>query len=294
MYKKGNDEYLLDKIFKGSQGAMKIKRKLGDDFDVVTHRSVKNSKMKIKKLKPGPKIVEEIDLEERVKIKSMRGQVGFDYKGQFITDPTLDPSGRFDVDPKKYYKLTPRQMKQLNVKEEKIYDEVNPYTGQKIKYDEDAPANATGAAVAGTGDDSSVVVVRKKKKDKENKMFLDARTKLYKKHAEQLRIRREKRLEALKKSSIKESILSQLNEFDRESDLVENNIDMLRQIVKKKQNRPIKFSNGQMKVDLMTASAIIGVYDKVNKTNKAKIERMVNGDKSQFMKMQSAAFSLAK
>ena len=56
------------------------------------------------------------NLDERVKIKSMRGQVGFDYKGQFITDPTLDPSGRFDVDPKKYYKLTPRQMKQLNVK----------------------------------------------------------------------------------------------------------------------------------------------------------------------------------
>ena len=99
---------------------------------------------------------------------------------------------------------------------------------------------------------------------------------------------------ALKKSSIKESILSQLNEFDRESDLVENNIDMLRQIVKKKQNRPIKFSNGQMKVDLMTASAIIGVYDKVNKSNKAKIERMVNGDKSQFLKMQSAAFKLAR
>ena len=84
------------------------------------------------------------------------------------------------------------------------------------------------------------------------------------------------------------------DEFDRESDLVENNIDMLRQIVKKKQNRPIKFSNGQMKVDLMTASAIIGVYDKVNKSNKAKIERMVNGDKSQFLKMQSAAFKLAR
>ena len=61
MYKKGNDEYLLDKIFKGSQGAMKIKRKLGDNFDVVTHRSVKDSNMKIKKLKPGPKIVEETE-----------------------------------------------------------------------------------------------------------------------------------------------------------------------------------------------------------------------------------------
>ena len=174
-------------------------------------------------------------------------------------------------------------------KEKKIYDEVNPYTGTKV---EDAPANATGAAVAGTGDDSSVVVVKKKKKD--SKMFLDARTKAYKTHAERLRLRREKRLEALKKSAVKESLLSKLDEFDRESDLVENNIDMLRQIVKKKQNRPIKFSNGQMKVDLMTASAIIGVYDKVNRSNKAKIERMVNGDKSQFLKMQSAAFKLAR
>ena len=42
------------------------------------------------------------------------------------------------------------------------YTEVNPFTGKNI--DEDAPANATGPSVAGTGDDSSVVVVRKKKK----------------------------------------------------------------------------------------------------------------------------------
>ena len=188
-------------------------------------------------------------------------------------------------------KVTAMYKKDNEKMSKQIYDEVNPYTGQLIKYDEDAPANATGPAVAGTGDDSSVVVVRKKKKDK---MFLDARTKAYKTHAERLRLRREKRLEALKKSSVKESILSQINEFDRESDLVENNIDMLRQIVKKKQNRPIKFKNGQMKVDLMTASAIIGVYDKVNKVNKEKIERMVNGDKAQFMKMQDAAFKLAR
>lgn len=236
MYKKGNDEYLLDKIFKGSQGAMKIKRKLGDDFDVVTHRSVKNNKMKIKKLKPGPKIVEE--------------------------------------------------------KEKKIYDEVNPYTGERIKYDEDAPTNATGPAVAGTGDDSSVVVVRKRKKN--DKMMLDARTKVYKLHAQRLADRRAKRLEQLKKSNFKESVLSSINEFDRESDLVENNLEVLKQIIKRKQNKPLKFSNGQMKVDLMTASAIMAVYDKVNSTNKGKIDRMVNGDKRQFMKMADTAFKLAR
>ncbi len=41
------------------------------------------------------------------------------------------------------------------------------YTDKQIaKLKEDAPANATGTAVAGTGDDSSTVVVRRKK-DKE-------------------------------------------------------------------------------------------------------------------------------
>ena len=41
---------------------------------------------------------------------------------------------------------------------------------QYLKKDEDAPANATGTAVAGTGDDSSTVVVKKKKKLQKNLM----------------------------------------------------------------------------------------------------------------------------
>ena len=46
----------------------------------------------------------------------------------------------------------------------------NPDNDMYLSYDdwkklsEDAPANATGTAVAGTGDDSSTVVVKKKKK----------------------------------------------------------------------------------------------------------------------------------
>ena len=43
-------------------------------------------------------------------------------------------------------------------------------TKKKSPKYEDAPANATGTAVAGTGDDSSTVVV-KKKKDKDKKMI---------------------------------------------------------------------------------------------------------------------------
>ena len=49
-------------------------------------------------------------------------------------------------------------------------DYYNPDTDMYLSYDdwkkisEDAPANATGTSVAGTGDDSSTVVVKKKKK----------------------------------------------------------------------------------------------------------------------------------
>ena len=60
------------------------------------------------------------------------------------------------------------------------WTEVSAYSGMPVE--EDAPTNATGAAVAGTGDDSSVVVVKKKKK----KTFLDARKKAYKENQKRL------------------------------------------------------------------------------------------------------------
>jgi hypothetical protein len=71
----------------------------------------------------------------------------------------------------------------------KRFEEVNPYTGRPIG--EDAPANATGPSVAGTGDDSSVVVVRKKKKKKKN--LFDGRTKLGRKFIERILKQRESR-----------------------------------------------------------------------------------------------------
>ena len=75
------------------------------------------------------------------------------------------------------------------------WTEVSAYSGMPVK--EDAPTNATGAAVAGTGDDSSVVVVRKKKK----KTFLDARTKEYKEHQKRLEAARARREERKKQAS---------------------------------------------------------------------------------------------
>ena len=53
-------------------------------------------------------------------------------------------------------------------------------------------------------------------------------------------------------------------------------MDTIKKIVADKQNMPVKFDDGQMKVDLFTASAVSQVYDKVNDANKEKIDNMNN------------------
>ena len=71
------------------------------------------------------------------------------------------------------------------------WTEVSAYSGMPV--DEDAPTNATGAAVS-----TDVPIVRKKKK----MSFLDARTKEYKSHQKRLeasRARREERRKAASK-----------------------------------------------------------------------------------------------
>ena len=90
--------------------------------------------------------------------------------------------------------------------------EVNPYTGQPKS--EDAPANATGVNVAGTGDDSSVVVVRMKKKT-----LIDARSKSYKQHRAKLEKARERREE--RKSRLAQKVEQNIGIFTREGYLEE-------------------------------------------------------------------------
>ena len=53
---------------------------------------------------------------------------------------------------------------------EKFVSDIIKKGGKAILTQEDAPANATGTAVAGTGDDSSTVVVKKKKELQKNLM----------------------------------------------------------------------------------------------------------------------------
>ena len=253
------------------------------------------------------------------------------------------------------------------------WTEVSAYSGMPV--DEDAPTNATGAAVAGTGDDSSVVVVKKKKKT-----FLDARTKVYKAHQKRLEAARQRR-EERKKSATKmneqeisemkkveitlnnpndvkkikkdvidltnkkrkvnitmkqmgkkliidggdydinrevadirnfigfksakvvedvqpktfsQKVQEQVSAFGRESFLAENNMDVIKSIVKSKGAKDLKMKDGKLKMDAFTASAIAQVYDKVNPTNKKKMEDLANGKKSDLMKLQKLAMKFVK
>ena len=147
---------------------------------------------------------------------------------------------------------------------------------------EDAPSTST-ANVVGAGDDSSTVVVKRKKKP------YDGRTKEAKAFMKRIENSRAKRESKLAKK-VQENTLN----FENEYLLVEDNIDVLKNIVKNKQHKTIKFKDGSLKVDMFTASAITKVFDLINKSNQEKMKRMVNGSKGQFMKIADFALSKVK
>ena len=173
----------------------------------------------------------------------------------------------------------------------KKWTEVDIYTG--LVKNEDAPTNATGVNVAGTGDDSSVVVVKKKKK----KTLIDARSKTYREHRKRLEQARERRLARLreKESNLVKKVKEQIGNFGYEEYIEEDNVADLMDIVKNKSAKNMKFKDGSMKVDLFTASAMTKIMDKVNPQNKKKIMDMINnGTKSQFLKLQKVAMKAVK
>ena len=245
------------------------------------------------------------------------------------------------------------------------WTEVNAYSGMPVE--EDAPTNATGAAVS-----TDVPIVKKKKKT-----FLDARTKAYKEHQKRLeasRQRREERkknatkmnegeLKEIKKASLQfslgmnsdmmkakkdleklghkvkvsgnkmtvtakpgsdidrelsdirnfydrgvkikaeqieetpitfsQKIKEQVTAFGRESFLAENNIDVIKSVVKSKGAKNLKMKDGKMMVDLFSASAIMNVYNKVNPNNKKKMEKLANGTRADLGKLQRLAMKFA-
>ena len=174
-------------------------------------------------------------------------------------------------------------------KDLRTYMEVNPYTGQPKN--EDAPANATGVNVAGTGDDSSVVVVRKKKKT-----LIDARSKSYKQHRAKLEKARERREE--RKSRLAQKVEQNIGIFTREGYLEEEKpssyiLSTLRDIVKNKSAKSMKFKDGSMKVDMTTANMMLQVLDKINPMNKKKVMGILDkGGKGDFMKVHNVVMKV--
>ena len=174
----------------------------------------------------------------------------------------------------------------------KTYMEVNPYTGQPVE--EDAPTNATGVAVAGTGDDSSVVVVRKKKKT-----LIDARSKSYKEHRMKLERARQRREE--RKSKLAQKVAENIDNFAREKYLDEVRIsdyvvDTLRDIKRSKSSRNLKLKGGDIKIDTDTANKMLDFLDNMTSPmGKRKIVDILDkGTKKDFMKVNQAVMKAVR
>ena len=144
---------------------------------------------------------------------------------------------------------------------------------------EDAPANSVAGGGVSMPPDA---VVKKKKKNlydgrrKEAKAFF--------KRIEALRAKRD--------TTFREKVKENIDSFGEEY-LLENNVDILRKIVKNKQNMPVKMKDGKMKVDLFTASAFVQTLDssKVKPDTKKKMEDLINnGTKSQFLRLVNVVF----
>ena len=175
------------------------------------------------------------------------------------------------------------------------YMEVNPYTGQPI--DEDMPTNAAGrGAVAGIGVGPDGEPGYDPKKKKRKRTLIDARSKSYRQHRERLEKARLKREQ--KKSKLAQKVAENTKEFEREKYIEEVELDEvkissyivgeLRNIVKNKSAKSLKFKDGQLKVDMTTANMMLQVLDKINPMNRKKVMDILDkGKKADFMKVHN-------
>ena len=173
------------------------------------------------------------------------------------------------------------------------YMEVNPYTGQPI--DEDMPTNAAGrGAVAGIGVGPDGEPGYDPKRKKRKRTLIDARSKSYRQHRERLEKARLKREQ--KKSKLAQKVAENTKEIEREKYIEEVELDEvkissyivgeLRDIVKNKSAKNLKFKDGQLKVDMTTANMMLQVLDKVKTATKRKIMDVLDsGKKNDFMKV---------
>ena len=146
---------------------------------------------------------------------------------------------------------------------------------------EDAPANS----VAAGGVDMPADAVSKKKQKEIQKKAYDGRTK-----EARAFMKRMLELKAKRENAFRKSVKENMDDFGEEY-LNEANVDVLKKIVKDKQNNKIKLKDGTLRVDLFTASALTQALEKVKPDTKKKMEDIINkGGKAQFMKLVGVVF----
>ena len=91
--------------------------------------------------------------------------------------------------------------------------------------------------------------------------------------------------ESVERKTFSQKVKESVSNFNVESLLAEDNVDVLRSIVKRKSAKPIKFKDGTMTIDMQTANMMLTVLDKVKPANQKKLTTMMNGKKSEFMKV---------
>ena len=100
-----------------------------------------------------------------------------------------------------------------------------------------------------------------------------------------------KRMEALRakrESKLAKKVQENTDNFGVEYLLAEDNVAILKNIVKNKQNNKIKMKDGTMRIDLFTASALTQALDQVKPDTKKKMMDIINnGGKAQLMKLVS-------
>ena len=73
--------------------------------------------------------------------------------------------------------------------------------------------------------------------------------------------------------------------------LVEDVVDQLRSVVKKKKEQDIKFKSGtEVPIDPESAKVILKTYDSLNTSNKKKMQKQMNTDSKSFLKVLDFAF----